>query len=139
MGLSVGVDIVEVDRVAAVVERWGSKFLDRVFTPAEQAYCRGRAPELAVRFAGKEAIAKALGTGIRGLAWREMEILPDCRGKPLVSLHGRAAERARALGLVHFAISLSHSQANAVAFVVATGEPSGLEPAGQEGRRACGW
>jgi holo-[acyl-carrier protein] synthase len=75
-------------------------------------------PELAVRFAGKEAISKALGTGLNGVSWREMEILADLRGKPIVHLHGRAAARAAELGLECFAISLSHSHDNAVAFVV---------------------
>ena len=117
---SVGVDIVEIDRVAAVIDRWGDKFLQRVYTTAELRYCRGRVPELAARFAGKEAITKALGTGIRGLAWREMEILPDPLGKPLVTLHGRAQARAVHIGLAHFAISLSHSREFAVAMVVAT-------------------
>lgn len=121
VGLTVGVDIIEVDRVASVIERWGEKFVGRVYTLAERAYCRGRVPELAVRFAGKEAIAKALGTGIRGVAWRELEILADQAGKPLVQLHGRASARADALGLVHFGISLSHSREYAVALVVATG------------------
>jgi holo-[acyl-carrier protein] synthase len=117
---SIGVDIIEVDRVAAVVARWGDRFLQRVFTAAELAYCRGRVPELAARFAGKEAITKALGTGIIGLAWREMEILADPRGKPVVRLTGRALDRARAMGLADFAISLSHSRAYAVAMVLAT-------------------
>ena len=117
---SVGVDIVEIERVAAVIARWQERFLARVYTEAEQRYCRGRIAELAARFAGKEAITKALGTGIVGLAWREMEILPDPRGKPLVTLHGRASRRAAEIGLTHFAISLSHSREYAVAMVVAT-------------------
>ncbi|MGH2355800.1 MAG: holo-ACP synthase [Chloroflexota bacterium] len=120
MATSVGVDIIEIERVSAVIARWGERFLRRVFTEAELAYCRGRSPELAVRFAGKEAITKALGTGIRGLAWRELEILSDPLGKPLVRLHGRARQRAEAIGLAHFAISLSHSRDYAVAMVVAT-------------------
>lgn len=117
--LSVGVDIVEIDRVGAVVDRWKEKFLSRVYTETELRYCRGRLPELAARFAGKEAISKALGTGIRGLSWKEMEIIPDPLGKPLVRLHGRAQSRADALGLREFAISLSHSRDYAVAMVVA--------------------
>jgi len=120
MTTSVGVDIIEIHRVAAVIERWQEKFLHRVYTDAELRYCRDRIPELAARFAGKEAITKALGTGIRGLAWREMEILPDPLGKPLVTLHGRASARAAAIGLSHFAISLSHAHDYAVAMVVAT-------------------
>src|SRR5438477_12200105 len=118
--LSVGIDIVEIDRIAAVIDRWRDKFLNRVYTEAELRYCRGRVPELAARFAGKEAITKALGTGIRGLAWREMEILPDPLGKPLVTLYGRAEARAAAIGLTDFAISLSHAHDYAVAMVVAT-------------------
>ena len=120
MPTSIGVDIIEIQRIAAAVERWQHKFLDRIFTQAELRYCRGRIPELAARFAGKEAISKALGTGIRGLAWRDMEILPDPLGKPLVTLHGRARARAVAIGLEQFAVSLSHSRDYAVAMVVAS-------------------
>lgn len=112
--------MIEIERVARVIERWGEKFLGRVYTERERSYCRGRVAELAVRFAGKEAISKALGTGIRGLAWRDMEILPDPLGKPTVTLHDRAAIRAASIGLTDFAISLSHSRDYAVAMVVAT-------------------
>ena len=118
--LSVGVDIIETRRIDAVVERWGQRFLTRIYTPAEVNSCRGRAEELAVRFAAKEAVSKALGTGLRGIGWREMEIYSDAWGKPLVRLHGRAAVRARDIGLVQFAVSLSHCDDYAVAFVVAS-------------------
>jgi len=118
--LSVGVDVIEIDRIAGVVDRWGETFLRRVYTPAELRHCRGRVSELAARFAAKEAISKALGTGIRGLTWRDMEVLPDPLGKPLVTLHGGALARAHALGLTYFAISLSHARDYAVAMVVAT-------------------
>ena len=120
MPLSVGTDIIEIPRIAAVIERWRERFLDRVYTPDELRYCRGRIPELAARFAGKEAVSKALGTGIRGLAWRDMEILPDPLGKPTVTLHHRALARARAIGLSVFEVSLSHSRDFAIAVVVAT-------------------
>ena len=93
--LQCGVDVIEIPRIAAAIERWGQPILDRVWTPAEQRFCRGRMPELAARFAAKEAISKTLGTGIRGIRWREMEILPDRRGKPLVFLHGGAAGAGR--------------------------------------------
>jgi holo-[acyl-carrier protein] synthase len=116
--LSVGVDIIEIERIARAITRWNGRFLKRVYTDTELALCRGRVSELAVRFAGKEAISKALGTGLAGVSWREMEILADMRGKPLVRLHGCAAERAARLGLTEFAISLSHSRDYAVAFVV---------------------
>ena len=119
-GPKAGVDIIEIARIARVAERYGERFLRRVYTGAEQALYRGRAPELAARFAAKEAISKALGTGIWGIRWREMEILPDKRGKPLVYLHGAAAARARALNLRHFDVSLSHSREFAIAVVVAT-------------------
>ncbi len=117
---STGVDIIELNRVKEALSRWGERFLTRVFTPAEIRFCRGRVPELAVRFAGKEAVSKALGTVMRGVAWRDVEILPDPRGKPLVFLHGPARDRADELGLRSFAISLSHSEELAIAFVVAS-------------------
>ena len=121
--LSVGVDIIEIERIKQVFQRHGERFLRRVYTEAEIAYCRGRVPELAARFAAKEAVSKALGTGIvgrGGIFWREVEVLPDARGKPLVHLHGQAQDQAEALALKEFAISLSHSQEYALAFVVAT-------------------
>ncbi|MDP2659828.1 MAG: holo-ACP synthase [Dehalococcoidia bacterium] len=121
---SVGVDIIEIPRVAEAVTRWGERFLSHVYTPLEVAFCRGRVPELAARFAAKEAVSKALGTGMRGVAWKEIEVIPDRRGKPHVRLHGQAKQLADELGLTHFAISLSHSREHAIAFVTATGEGS---------------
>ena len=102
------------------VERFGSRFLDRVYTEAEQDYCRGRAPQLAGRFAAKEAISKALGTGIRRIHWRNIEILPNRAGKPEVTLHGRAKERFDSLGLSAIDVSISHSRDNAVAVAIAS-------------------
>jgi holo-[acyl-carrier protein] synthase len=119
--VSVGVDIIEIDRVAHAVERWGERFLRHVYTSEEVIFCRGRVPELAARFAAKEAVSKALGTGLLGIHWPEVEILPDLLGKPLVRLHGKAAARAELLGLTDFAVSLSHSREYAVASVVAMG------------------
>ncbi len=122
--LTTGVDLIEIARVERILARYGDRFLERVFTPAEILYCRARLPELAARFAAKEAVAKALGVGMRmiardGVRWRDVEVTGDARGKPLVRLHGRAAERAAALGLTEWAVSLSHTQEHAVAFVVA--------------------
>ena len=102
----------------------GQRFLDRVYTPAEVMYCRGRVAELAARFAAKEAVSKALGVGVRilnreGIYFREVETLPDRLGKPHLVLHGRAAQRAKDLGLNEWAISLSHDREIAIAFVVA--------------------
>ena len=120
--LQCGVDMVEIDRIVAAIERFGVRFLHRIWTERELAYCRGRAPELAARFAGKEAASKALGTGIAGLVWRDVEILPDERGKPLIFLHGGAKERAEQIGLSQWAISLTHSRHMACAMVVACAE-----------------
>jgi holo-[acyl-carrier protein] synthase len=117
--LTCGVDIIEIDRIGHAVQRWGTRFARHIYTPAEVTYCRGRVPELAARFAAKEAISKALGTGLVGIAWAEMEVLGDRRGKPQVTLYGRALARAQELGLTEWAISLSHSDNSAVAFVVA--------------------
>ena len=117
---SVGVDIIEIPRIRRALARWGARFHRHVYTPSELSYCRDRTPELAARFAAKEAISKALGTGLHGISWTEMEILADRRGKPNVTLHGRALDRARVLGLSEWSISLSHSEEFAVAFVVAS-------------------
>jgi len=114
----VGVDIVEIQRIAQVVDRWGPRFLDRIYTDAELDFCGGRVRELAVRFAGKEAVMKALGTGTRGVSWRDIEILADRRGAPVVFLRRRARRRARRLKIGNLAISLSHSRHYAVASVV---------------------
>jgi holo-[acyl-carrier protein] synthase len=118
--LSIGVDLIETERIARALSRWGERFLQHIYTPAEVRFCRGHVPELAARFAAKEAVSKALGTGLRGVTWREMEVLSDSRGKPQVRLHGRAARRAEQMGLAEFAVSLSHSRRYAVAFVVAS-------------------
>jgi holo-[acyl-carrier protein] synthase len=113
-----GVDIIELDRVAKVLARHPQRFLARVFTPAEVAHCRGRVPELAVRFAAKEATMKALGTGVRGIAWRDIEVLPNRRGKPLLLLHGTAAARAASIGLTDVDVTLTHARDYAAAVVV---------------------
>jgi len=115
--LTVGVDVIEIGRVRAVLARHPGRFLARVFTAGEVTHCRGRIAELAARFAGKEAVMKALGTGVRGIGWREIEILPNRRGNPLVILHGNARARAETLGLSTIDISLSHSRDYAVASV----------------------
>jgi len=110
-----GIDIVEIPRIQAAIDRWGERFLRRVYTDVELALYGGRVHELAVRFAAKEAVMKALGTGNRGVAWREIEVLPNWRHRPMVLLQGRAQRRAEELGIEELAVSLSHSRKYAVA------------------------
>lgn len=117
--IAVGIDIIEIARIARTYRDFGERFLRRVFTERERDRYRDRVNELAARFAAKEATSKALGTGIIGIHWKEMEILPNRRGKPVLILHGQAAERARQLGLTDFSVSLTHSRSDAMAFVVA--------------------
>jgi holo-[acyl-carrier protein] synthase len=115
--VSVGVDIVEVGRIADAIERWGSRFLQRVFTPTEIAYCspKARAAEsFAVRFAAKEAFAKALKTG-RVSIWREVEVVRGEGPRPNVLLHGTARQL---VGARRVDLSLSHAATHAVAVVL---------------------
>jgi holo-[acyl-carrier protein] synthase len=122
--LTTGVDLIEIARIEHALARYGDRFLARVFTPNEVLYCRGRVPELAVRFSAKEAVSKALGVGMRvlardGIRWKDVEVIGDQRGKPIVRLSGHAAERAEELDLTEWAVSLSHTKELAIAFVVA--------------------
>src|SRR3990172_4699653 len=119
---AVGIDMIEIERVSRVLERSPERFIRRVFTPAEAAFCRGRVPELAARFAAKEAMMKALGTGARSVAWRDIEVLPDRRGKPMVYLYGGAKRRAETIGLDAIDVSLTHLESFAMAAVVCTQE-----------------
>ena len=107
-----------------MLAKHGQRFLDRVYTPRERERYGKRVNELAARFAAKEATMKTLGTGIRGVRWRDIEVLPNRRGKPILILHETAARRAALLGLTHFSVSLTHSRGDAMAVVVATKGPS---------------
>jgi holo-[acyl-carrier protein] synthase len=122
MILKTGIDIIEIHRIQAALDRHGDRFLRRVLTSSEIAECRGRADSVALRFAAKEAATKAMGTGIGPVSWREIETLHKFTGEPYLVLHGRAVKIAAFLGLTTWAVSLSHSTDNAVAVVVATGE-----------------
>ena len=121
MKILLGIDLAEVDRVEGALERWGDRFVDRVFRPGElsarRRHPRARAEHVAGRFAAKEAAMKALGTGWRGLAFREIEIGRDLRGKPVLAFHGRALARARELKVSSMEVSISHSRDAAVAVV----------------------
>ena len=116
--LSTGVDIVEISRIAGVLERYGDRFLHRIYTSGELEYCRRRPSKLASRFAAKEATMKALGTGVRGVGWKDIEVVRAPSGAPGIELHGRAKRRAERLQVREISVSLSHSREYAVAFVV---------------------
>lgn len=118
---TVGVDIVEVARVRAILERHHDRFLARVFTAQEILDCGGRITSLAARWAAKEAVSKALGCGWEGIRWTDIEIVRLESGRPTVVLYGEAQRVAERLGLVTWAISLSHADTYAVAFVMASG------------------
>ncbi len=119
VNVAVGVDIIEVDRVRKVYERHGERFLKRVFTELEVRQCRGKVTRLAGRFAAKEAISKALGTGLHGVAWREMEVVQLRSGRPTVRLYGNAKKRAELLGLTAFDVSIADLQTFSIAIAVA--------------------
>ncbi len=125
MKLTTGVDLIEIARIEEVVARHGKHYLERVFTPAELEHCGKRAESLAGRFAAKEAVAKALGSGIGEVAWTEIEVLGDEQNAPVLKLYGAAESKARELGLTNWSVSISHSQSHSVAFVVAIGNIRG--------------
>ena len=115
---SIGVDIIETERIESATKQWGEHFLNRVYTEAELELCRGRILSLAARFAAKEAVMKVLGTGTKGVGWQEIEILADSAGKPLVKLYGRAENKAKELDLKEFSVSLSDAKQYAVAAAI---------------------
>jgi len=130
--VATGTDVIEIARIERTLADFGERFLRKVFTERERERYGSRVSELAARFAAKEATSKALGTGIRGIRWREIEILANRRGKPILILHGGAADRAAALGLVSFDVSLTHSRSEAIAFVVALRDVSGAISNGRD-------
>ncbi len=122
MIVGTGVDIAEVPRIAASIERFGERFLRRVFTEAEIKYCQSKinkAERFAARFAAKEAALKAIGTGLRmGISWREVEVTRLPGGRPTMSFHGTAAQFAAKLGAKRAHLSLSHTVEHAIAYVI---------------------
>lgn len=122
MIVGTGVDIAEVPRVAAAIERFGERFLKRIFTDAEINYCdskHNRVERFAARFAAKEAALKAIGTGLRmGISWREVEVTRLPGGRPTISFHGVAGRFAAKLGTKHAHLSLSHTKEHAIAYVI---------------------
>ena len=121
--LRVGTDLIEIERIEGAVQRWGERFLEKIFTAEELAAYGERISSLAARFAAKEAASKALGTGLMTeIPWTDIEVLTGPLGEPGLHLHGRAHEIAEQLGLTEWALSLSHSGGHALAVVVATGK-----------------
>ena len=122
MIVGTGIDIVEVPRVAASIERFGARFLQRVFTEAEIRYCQSKqnaAERFAARFAAKEAGLKAIGTGWRrGVAWKDVEVRREPGGRPTIAFSGKAAEFAAKLGVTRASLSLSHTKEHAIASVI---------------------
>jgi holo-[acyl-carrier protein] synthase len=121
--LRVGTDLIEIDRIEEAVQRWGERFLKRIFTAAERSVYGERISSLAARFAAKEAASKALGTGLMTeIPWTDIEVLSSPSGAPGLHLHGRARALAERLGLTEWTLSLSHSGGHALAVVVAMGK-----------------
>jgi holo-[acyl-carrier protein] synthase len=122
MIVGTGIDLTDISRIQRSIDRYGSRFLNRVYTPAEQAYClrkRNSAESFAARFAAKEAGAKALGTGIsHGVHWLEIEVVRPPGARPSVLFHNRAAQFAARLGVVRTALSITHTGSVAMASVI---------------------
>lgn len=122
MIIGAGVDVVEIARIRSIIERLQDRFILRVFTPAEQQFCLGHrdpAPHFAVRFAAKEALFKALGTGwAKGVTWLDVEILRERQDAPAMTLHGEAQKLSESMGTTRVHVSLSHSDQWAVAMVI---------------------
>ena len=121
--VGVGVDIIEIERIEKALECGGERFLQRIFTPAERSFCESKAiphASFAARFAAKEAVLKALGTGLSsGTAFIDVEVYQKRGGAPGVKLYNKTAEMARGKGITKVALSLSHDRGHAIAFAIA--------------------
>ena len=128
MLVGTGIDLTEIGRIKKSIARFGDRFLDRIYTPGEKAYClrkKNSAESFAARFAAKEAAAKALGTGISyGVTWLEIEVTKQPSGKPGLAFHGRAAQLAARLGVTQAVLSLTHTGDLAMASVALEGAPA---------------
>jgi holo-[acyl-carrier protein] synthase len=120
-----GVDILEIDRLRESILRHGERFLDRIFTQNEIYETGKKVESLAVRFAAKEAVSKALGTGIGKISWKDVEILRGDGNQPILRLLGKAEVIAKELGITTWSITLSHTSNLAIAFVIGSGSSIG--------------
>jgi len=121
MAQNIGADIIEIERIGRILTKYGQNFCRKIFTPIEIAYCysmKNPVPSLAVRFAAKEAVAKVLGTGFRGISWQDIEIASLPGGQPAIKLYGKAQELADEKGIKKWLLSLSHSKTQALAIVI---------------------
>ncbi len=127
--IGIGTDIIECDRIERMLEKHGQTFLQRVYTAGEVEYCAGRKAanqHYAGRWAAKEAVLKALGTGwAHGIQWTDVEVVNQQGGKPLINLHGRALEISQEQGISDMMISISHCKGYATAYATAVGSPPG--------------
>ncbi len=114
----IGVDIIEIKRINEAIVNWNGHFLNRIYSNNELEQCGRRVPSLAARFAAKEAVIKALGSGFIDSGWKDIEILSQQDGAPYIKLHGGVLDKANRLGFRDFAISLSHCRDYAVAMLV---------------------
>ncbi len=121
MKLSTGIDLIEISRIEEVIARHGTRYLERIYTPAELIQCGKRVESLAGRFAAKEAASKALRCGIGEIGWQEIEILADEQNAPVLTLHEVALQKAKGLGLTTWSVSISHSMSHVVAVVTMVG------------------
>lgn len=124
--VGIGTDITECLRIARMIERHGELFINRVYTPEEIRYCQGRAQatqHFTGRWAAKEAVLKALGTGWRrGISWRDVEVRNEPSGQPIVTIRGGAKDVVQQLGITKLLVSISHCRTHATAYAVALGE-----------------
>jgi holo-[acyl-carrier protein] synthase len=114
----IGTDIIEIARIRQTIERWGERFLNRVYTESELSMYDCRPHSLAACFASKEAVMKVLGTGMKGVGWQDIETLHHPSGKPLIKLNGRAKKEADKLGIKEIDVSLAHSREYAIASAI---------------------
>jgi holo-[acyl-carrier protein] synthase len=124
MLLKTGIDLIEIDRFSQAYIRHGERLLARIFTDQERRETQERIESLAARFAAKEAVSKALGTGIGAVSWKEIEIIRGGSQEPMIRLHGNAEVLARNIGLTNWAVSITHNRDLAIASVVASGPTS---------------
>ena len=120
--ICLGIDIIEIQRIHQALSVWGDRFIHRIFTPHEAELYGGRLDSLAARFAGKEAVFKALSQPGGYFSWQDVEILSEKDGRPRIILSGEALKRFKELGLLSLEISLSHSRENAIALVIGLAE-----------------